>query len=165
MMKKFTTVFLFLVLLISCHKEERSITVDYTSYVNPFIGTSRMGHVFPGATAPFGMVQLSPQTNFEVMFQDNGDYNPKTYEYCAGYQYKDSTIIGFAHTNFSGTGHADLGDFLLMPTTGKLVLSPLQTDEGNKGFYATFSHDKEQASPGYYKVHLDTYNGVQCISS
>ena len=80
-----------------------------------------MGHVFPGATAPFGMVQLSPQTNFEPMFHDDASYNTETYEYCAGYQYKDSTIIGFTHTNFSGTGHSDLGDFLVMPTTDNLV--------------------------------------------
>ncbi len=117
-----------------------------------------MGHVFPGATAPFGMVQLSPQTNFEVMFLEDGKYNGKTYEYCAGYQYRDSIIIGFAHTNLSGTGHSDLGDFLLMPTIGDLVLDPLETKKGGKGFYSYFSHNKEEASPGYYKVDLDSYN-------
>jgi len=132
-------------------------SVDYTQYVNPFIGTSKMGHVFPGATTPFGMVQLSPQTNFEVMFKDDGSYNTETYEYCAGYQHKDSTIIGFAHTNFSGTGHSDLGDFLIMPTTGNLVLDPIESND-TKGFYSKFSHDKEDASPGYYKVDLDSYN-------
>ena len=132
--------------------------VDLTKFVNPFIGTSKMGHTFPGATAPFGMVQLSPQTNFEVMFNNDGSYNGKTYEYCAGYQYRDSTIIGFAHTNLSGTGHSDLGDFLVMPTTGYLVLDPLETSSGEKGFYSTFSHEKESASPGYYKVELDDYS-------
>ena len=81
---------------------------DYSQFVNPFVGTSKMGHTFPGATAPFGMVQLSPQTNFEQMFKADGQYNSKTYEYCAGYQYRDSIIIGFSHTNFSGTGHAGL---------------------------------------------------------
>ncbi|MBT6746025.1 MAG: glycoside hydrolase family 92 protein [Flavobacteriales bacterium] len=135
-----------------------SIKTSYTQYVNPFIGTSKMGHVFPGATAPFGMVQLSPQTNFEVMFNEDGKYNSETYEYCAGYQHKDSTIIGFSHTNFSGTGHSDLGDLLVMPTVGSLVLEPLKTKEGKKGFYSTFSHDKEEASPGYYKVDLESYN-------
>ena len=105
---------------------------DLTSLVNPFIGTSKMGHVFPGATAPFGMVQLSPQTNWEVMFKADGSYNRETYEYCAGYQYRDTTLIGFAHTNFSGTGHSDLGDFLVMPTTGELVLDPLQGDDGSR---------------------------------
>lgn len=133
-------------------------TPDYTQYVNPFIGTSKMGHVFPGATVPFGMVQLSPQTNFVPMFKGDGAYNPETYEYCAGYQYRDTTIIGFTHTNFSGTGHSGLGDFLVMPTTGKLVLAPLQTEDGGRGFYSTFSHDEETAAPGYYSVHLDRYN-------
>ncbi|BDS11139.1 GH92 family glycosyl hydrolase [Aureispira anguillae] len=140
-------------------KNNPSITkTDYTQYVNPFIGTSKMGHTFPGATAPFGMVQLSPQTNFEVMFDQAGNYNSKTYEYCGGYQYRDSIIIGFSHTNFSGTGHADLGDFLVMPTTGALILDPIQTSSGKKGFYSKFSHNKEAASPGYYKVQLEDYN-------
>jgi putative alpha-1,2-mannosidase len=131
---------------------------DFTQFVNPFIGTSKMGHVYPGATAPFGMVQLSPQTNFEAMLTDEGVYNTETYTYCAGYQYRDSTILGFAHTNFSGTGHSDLGDFLVMPTTGNLVLDPLKSEDGNKGFYSIFSHETEEASPGYYKVDLNSYN-------
>ncbi len=131
---------------------------DYTTYVNPMIGTSKMGHVFPGATAPFGMVQLSPQTNFEVMYQEDGSYNKHTYEYCAGYQYSDTTILGFAHTNFSGTGHSDLGDLLVMPTTGPLVMEPLEQSNGAKGFYSTFSHDTEEASPGYYRVDLESYD-------
>lgn len=131
---------------------------NYTQYVNPLIGTSKMGHVFPGATAPFGMVQLSPQTNFVPMYLSDGSYNKETYEYCAGYQYRDSTIIGFTHTNFSGTGHADLGDLLIMPTIGNLILDPLKTEKGDKGFYSTFDHNKEVATPGYYKVDLNSYN-------
>ena len=126
-MKKIATVLLVLSICISCKKKEENSAAsekskrDYTQFVNPFIGTSKMGHVFPGATAPFGMVQLSPQTNFELMFNEDGSYNSETYEYCAGYQHRDSTIIGFAHTNFSGTGHSDLGDFLVMPTTACLL--------------------------------------------
>ncbi|MDA7762178.1 GH92 family glycosyl hydrolase [Crocinitomicaceae bacterium] len=130
---------------------------DFTKYVNPFVGTSKMGHVFPGATVPFGMVQLSPQTNFEVMFDEDGAYNRKTYEYCAGYQYRDTTIIGFSHTNFSGTGHSDLGDLLVMPTIGPLILEPIKSSSTKKGYYSTFSHDKENASPGYYEVDLSSY--------
>jgi putative alpha-1,2-mannosidase len=113
----------FLFCLVAACDSDNSYSVAsklYTDYVNPFIGTAKMGHVFPGATAPFGMVQLSPQTNFELMFEEDGSYNTSTYEYCAGYQYRDTTILGFAHTNFSGTGHSDLGDLLLMPTTGPL---------------------------------------------
>lgn len=138
-------------------KANDKVKIDYTAFVNPFIGTSKMGHTFPGAAAPFGMVQLSPQTNFVPMFQETGEYNPETYEYCAGYQYKDSTILGFSHTNMSGTGHSDLGDFLVMPTTGELILDPIETENGTKGYYSTFSHETELASPGYYKVDLDSY--------
>ncbi|MCP4552017.1 MAG: glycoside hydrolase family 92 protein, partial [Bacteroidetes bacterium] len=162
-MRNNAVLFVSLIILSSCKNTGSEIVTlkdslaDFTHYVNPFIGTSKMGHVFPGATAPFGMVQLSPQTNFEVMFHDDGSYNAETYEYCAGYQYSDSVIIGFAHTNLSGTGHADLGDFLVMPTTGNLVLDPFKTSEGNNGFYSTFSHGNEEASPGYYKVNLDSY--------
>ncbi len=162
MLKK-TVLFILLGSLMGCdstNKTEKLNTIsdkDFTQYVNPFIGTSKMGHVFPGATAPFGMVQLSPQTNFEVMFNDDGTYNTKTYEYCAGYQYRDSSIIGFTHTNFSGTGHSDLGDFLLMPTTGKLVLDPIVTKNNEKGFYSKFSHENEEASPGFYMVDLESY--------
>ncbi len=163
-MKKLTIILTVLLFSLSCQRghpgKETSgkSGTDYTQYVNPFIGTSKMGHTYPGATAPFGMVQLSPQTNFVNMFNDDGTYNPEVYEYCAGYQYKDTIIIGFAHTNFSGTGHSDLGDFLIMPTTGDLVLDPLKTETGGKGFYSVFSHDNERASPGYYKVLLDDYN-------
>ena len=155
----------FVFVLIGCGNGDKETVViqksndsDYTQYVNPFIGTKNMGHTFPGATTPFGMVQLSPQTNFEVMFQKDGSYNSKTYEYCSGYQYRDTTIIGFSHTNFSGTGHSDLGDFLVMPTIGELVLDPIKTESGTKGFYSSFSHASEIASPGYYKVKLDDYN-------
>ncbi len=155
----------FVISLVSCNSEstsdskktESKSSKNYIQYVNPMIGTSKMGHVFPGATAPFGMVQLSPQTNFEVMFKDD-KYNKATYEYCAGYQYRDTTIVGFAHTNFSGTGHSDLGDLLVMPTVGNLVLDPIKTKEGKKGFYSTFSHQNETAKAGYYKVDLEDYN-------
>ena len=103
-MNKTAVLLLSLIFFISCNKNKKKILnntkKDYTQYVNPLIGTSKMGHVFPGATAPFGMVQLSPQTNFELMYDKDGSYNPETYEYCAGYQYRDSIIIGFAHTNF-----------------------------------------------------------------
>jgi len=168
-MKKLFISVLGILIIISCQNTQsdnkepspakplNSINKDFTQFVNPFIGTSKMGHTFPGATAPFGMVQLSPQTNFEVMFKKDGSYNNNTYEYCAGYQYKDTTILGFSHTNFSGTGHSDLGDFLVMPTIGEIVLEPLKTKQGKKGFYSSFSHEKENALPGYYQVDLDSY--------
>ena len=148
---------IFAITILSCFNSFAQ-NKDFTQFVNPFIGTDKMGHTFPGATTPFGMVQLSPQTNMQTMYKTDGTYNSKTYEYCAGYQYADSTIIGFSHTNFSGTGHSDLGDFLVMPTVGKLVLDPLKTETGEKGFVSSFSHKNEIASPGYYKVKLDHYN-------
>jgi predicted alpha-1,2-mannosidase len=128
----------------------------YTDFVNPFIGTDRMGHTFPGAVAPFGFVQLSPDTD-TISYEKGGAYNPRVYEYCAGYQYRDSTIVGFSHTHFSGTGHSDLGDFLIMPTIGPLQLNPGSADDPDGGYRSRYSHDTETASPGYYRVRLDDY--------
>ncbi len=127
---------------------------DLTQYVNPLIGTMKMGHVFPGATVPFGMVQLSPETDLQPMFHSDGSYNKEAYQYCSGYQYDDSTIFGFAHTHFSGTGHSDLGDILIMPTTGELQLEPGTQLNPESGFVSRFSHETEKASPGYYSVLL-----------
>ncbi|MEQ9167144.1 MAG: GH92 family glycosyl hydrolase, partial [Fulvivirga sp.] len=88
----------------------------------------------------------------------NGKYNPDVYKYCAGYQYDDPTIVGFSHTHFSGTGHSDLGDFLIMPTTGKLQMNPGTADKPESGFRSAYSHDNENAEAGYYKVKLDDHN-------
>lgn len=128
-------------------------------YVRPIVGTERMGHTFPGATVPFGMVQLSPDTD-TIPYEMNGKYNPDVYKYCAGYQYDDKTIVGFSHTHFSGTGHSDLGDFLVMPTVGTLKLNPGTADQPNSGFRSAFSHVTEVAQADYYKVKLDDYNIV-----
>jgi predicted alpha-1,2-mannosidase len=127
-----------------------------TSYVNPFVGTKNMGHTFPGATTPFGMVQLSPETNQEP-YAIEGKYNPETYRYCSGYQFQDHTIFGFSHTHLSGTGHSDLGDFLMMPTTGKLNLEPGKANQPKSGYHSQFSKNTEKASPGFYEVMLDDY--------
>ncbi|HEY5462033.1 MAG TPA: GH92 family glycosyl hydrolase [Hanamia sp.] len=126
-------------------------------YVKPIIGTEKMGHTFPGATVPFGSVQLSPDTD-TIPYAVDGKYNPDVYKYCAGYQYGDSTIVGFSHTHFSGTGHSDLGDFLIMPTTGKLKLNPGTSDHPENGFRSRFSHSSEVAEADYYKVNLEDYN-------
>lgn len=127
------------------------------SYVDPFIGTDHMGHTYPGATVPFGMVQLSPETD-TVLYSIGKGYNPKVYEYCAGYQYKDQTIVGFSHTHFSGTGHSDLGDFLLMPSNGALHLNPGTSENPSSGYRSRFSHNKEFAKAGYYAVLLEDYD-------
>ena len=127
---------------------------DKVSYVNPMIGTEGMGHTFPGACAPFGIVQLSPDTD-TIPHNIDGVYQGKVYEYCAGYQHTDNTIVGFSHTHLSGTGHSDLGDLLIMPQTGVLQLNPGTKDDPDSGYRQRFSHDTEQASPGYYTVTLD----------
>ena len=132
-------------------------TKNLTQYVHPLIGTEKMGHTFPGATVPFGAVQLSPETD-SLSYELNGKYNPDMYKYCAGYRYEDQTIVGFSHTHFSGTGHSDLGDFLIMPTTGNLKLNPGTAQHPESGFRSRFSHQNETAEPGYYKVKLDDYN-------
>mgnify|MGYP000845342669 FL=1 len=126
-------------------------------YVNPLIGTDDMGHTFPGAAVPFGLVQLSPETD-SVLFSYGKNYNPEVYKYCAGYQYTDKTIVGFAHTHFNGTGHSDLGDLLIMPTVGKLRLNPGTKDNPESGYRSRFSHSNEKATPGFYSVKLDDYN-------
>ena len=100
-----------------------------------------MGHTFPGATVPFGAVQLSPDTD-TLSYSVDGKYNPDVYKYCAGYQYEDPTIVGFSHTHFSGTGHSDLGDILIMPTSGKLQLNPGVASNPKSGFRSAYSHGK-----------------------
>ncbi len=125
-------------------------------HVNPIIGTDGMGHTFPGACVPFGIVQLSPDTD-TVPHNMKGVYQAKAYEYCAGYQYHDKTIVGFSHTHMSGTGHADLGDILIMPATGPLKLNPGTSDNPDSGYRSRFTHDTEKAVPGYYEVKLDDY--------
>ncbi len=130
---------------------------NYVQYVKPIIGTQRMGHTFPGATVPFGMVQLSPDTD-TIPYEMNGHYNPDVYKYCAGYQYDDNTIVGFSHTHFNGTGHSDLGDFLIMPTLGAVQLNPGTASDPTSGFRSNFSHSDEVAEADYYKVKLKSYN-------
>ena len=125
-------------------------------FVNPIIGTDGMGHTFPGACVPFGIVQLSPDTD-TIPHNVSGSYQKDVYKYCAGYQYHDNTIVGFSHTHMSGTGHSDLGDILIMPTTGKLFLNPGTADNPDSGYRSRYSHDTEKAVPGYYEVMLDDY--------
>ena len=123
-------------------------------YVNPMIGTDGMGHTFPGACVPFGGVQLSPDTE-NIPHNIDGKYQKGTYAYCAGYQYQDKTIVGFSHTHFSGTGHSDLGDILLMPGMGEVKLVPGTAQEPESGYRSRFSHGTEKSQPGYYEVMLE----------
>ena len=125
-------------------------------FVDPFIGTAGMGHTFPGACVPFGGVQVSPDTD-TIPHNIAGKYQPEVYSLCAGYRYDDPTIVGFSHTHLSGTGHSDLGDILLMPTTGALQLNPGTAAQPESGYRSRFSHDSEKASPGFYAVTLADY--------
>src|SRR5690606_29854309 len=127
-----------------------------TQYVKPLIGTAKMGHTFPGATVPFGAVQLSPDTD-TIPYAVDGKYNGDVYKYCAGYLYDDPTIVGFSHTHFSGTGHSDLGDILVMPSQGKLQLNPGTADHPETGYRSVYSHDREQAEANYYSVWLEDH--------
>ncbi len=118
-------------------------TRDFTRHVNPFIGTGGHGHTFPGATMPFGMVQLSPDTRI-----DNWDGS-------SGYHYSDDIIYGFSHTHLSGTGIPDGCDILFMPTVSTNENFGLDAMSTYKGFPSSFSHADEKAEPGYYSVKIN----------
>ncbi|KQO22348.1 sugar hydrolase [Flavobacterium sp. Leaf82] len=147
----------FLMLAYTINAQKKAIEKrNLIQYVDPMIGTAKMGHTYPGATVPFGSVQLSPETD-TIAYGLNGKYNGEVYKYCAGYQYQDKTIVGFSHTHFSGTGHSDLGDFLIMPTTGKLQLNPGIASKPLSGYRSAFSHSTEKAEPAYYSVFLEDH--------
>ncbi|MDE3067569.1 MAG: GH92 family glycosyl hydrolase [Verrucomicrobiota bacterium] len=112
----------------------------------PMVGTGGHGHTYPGATVPFGFVQLSPDTRMEG------------WDACSGYHYSDTNILGFSHTHLSGTGGIDLGELLIMPVTGPLEASDGYEPLDAERFKSGFSHANEVAQPGYYRVRLDRYN-------
>ncbi len=133
---------------------------NYNQYVNPIIGTNGMGHTFPGACYPYGAVQLSPDTD-TIPHNIDGVYQPRAYRYCAGYQYGDRSIVGFSHRHFSGTGHSDLGDILIMPFSGQVQLNPGTAENPDNGYRQRFNHDTEVSVPGYYAVTLEDDN-IRC---
>lgn len=128
--------------LSACVSRQANVSSEsYAEYVNPFIGTDFTGNTYPGAQAPFGMVQLSP---------DNG---LPGWDRISGYFYPDSTIAGFSHTHLSGTGAGDLYDISFMPVT-----LPYKESEAPLGIHSLFSHSEESASAGYYQVRLKDYD-------
>ena len=144
-MKSLFSIVLTALIVISCETKP-SIEIakkdkPLIEYVNPFIGTGGHGHTYPGATMPFGMMQLSPDTRLDG------------WDGCSGYHYSDAYIYGFSHTHLSGTGVSDYGDILLMPTNS---INFNNGSNGKSGYRAHFSHENEIAQPGYYKVHLDS---------
>jgi predicted alpha-1,2-mannosidase len=145
--------------------------------VRPMIGTGWHGHTFPGAVAPFGMVQLSPDTSGAPEALWNNKSDSTGWDHCSGYHYADNVIAGFTHTHLQGTGGIDLGDVLLMPmvegrnwswnsgTPGSQAQAQIQAlgsdaewvlDDSQTGYFSWFTHDREVARPGYYTVHLAT---------
>lgn len=139
---KYCILLLFTIYLVSCSQKH----TDYLDYVDPMIGTDAHGHTFPGATVPFGMVQVSPSNDW------------KGWDWCSGYHYSDSILKGFAHTHVSGAGLSGLGDILLMPTVGKVILNSGNDKNVDNSYRSRFSHDNEEASAGYYSVLLKDYN-------
>ena len=143
--------YMLLFLMLCCTKEQgvtAKLQQPLISYVNPLIGTGGHGHTYPGATLPFGMMQLSPDTRLEG------------WDGCSGYHYSDTEIYGFSHTHLSGTGVSDYGDILLMPTN-KIVFNngaDISSAAEKEGYKSKFSHENEIAEPGFYKVHLDDTN-------
>lgn len=131
---------LFALSIMACSKPEKPAL-----WVNPFIGTGGHGHTYPGVSAPFGFMQLSPDTRLDG------------WDGCGGYHYSDSVIYGFSHTHLSGTGISDYGDLLIMPFTGKGHFNNGAELGPEKGYASHFSHAKEEAHAGYYRVVLDDY--------
>jgi len=125
---------------------------DNLKYVNPFIGTGGHGHTYPGVSAPFGMIQVSPDTRLEG------------WDGCSAYHYSDSLVYGFSHTHLSGTGVSDYGDVLLMPTVGTVTLN--NGENGEVGYRSAFSHNREIAKAGLYQTHLTSHDvGVMLTAS
>lgn len=135
--KKFSYLFLLFVMLLSNGVTQAQ---EFTSYVDPTIGSGGHGHVFVGASVPFGAVQVGPDNIF------------KGWDWCSGYHYSDSLIIGFAQTDLSGTGIGDLGDVLIMPYTGKIRVTKGSQENPSSGYGSKFSHDNEKVRPGFYSV-------------
>ncbi len=138
------------VLLSGCtstdNKTDIQPDLSLNAYVNPFVGTSGFGNIYPGSQIPFGGIQISPDTD--------RDY----YDAASGYKYDHMTIMGFSLTHLSGTGIPDLGDFLFIPGTGTKKFVAGTHDNPDEGYRSRYSHDKEWASPNYYGVDLLDYN-------
>ncbi len=141
----FCSVLLISIACNSCNTGSES-SLQPVDYVDPMIGAGGHGHVFVGANVPFGAVQVGPNNIY------------KGWDWCSGYHYSDSLIIGFSHLHLSGTGIGDLGDILIMPYTGEPRLQKGKQEFPHGGYLSTFSHENESVKPGYYSVKMD--NGV-----
>lgn len=156
-MKKILVPALFAILVTSCkinvNKNNNQENI-FVNHVDPFIGTGGHGHTYPGATVPFGMLQVSP---------DNGI---SSWDWCSGYHYSDSIVSGFSHLHLSGTGIGDLADILFMPTNKKVDLTLKTTSRDQLPYKSFYSHVNEKATPGSYQVFLkDPKINVELTSS
>lgn len=148
-MKNFTLLFLSIIFITSCDKgiEKKSVKNNFLlEHVNPFIGTGGHGHTYPGATVPFGMLQVSPVNGIS------------SWDWCSGYHYSDSIAVGFSHLSLSGTGIGDLADILFMPINKAVDLTPTPKSRDSLAYKSAYSHDNEKASPGYYQVFLEDHD-------
>jgi len=148
-MKNYYFFLLCIGLVLGCNEKEKLSIKDekkYIDFVDPFIGTGGHGHTYPGATVPFGMLQVSPVNGI------NG------WDWCSGYHYSDSIAVGFSHLSLSGTGIGDLADILFMPTNKKADLTTILNSRDDIPYKSSYSHTNEIATPGYYQVFLDDSN-------
>jgi predicted alpha-1,2-mannosidase len=130
---------------LACQQQANNNTeTDFAGFVDPYIGSDYHGHVFVGANVPFGAVQLGPNNETQG------------WDWCSGYHYSDSVLVGFAHTHLSGTGIGDLGDVVFMPVSD--TYKPEEEMETPFNWKSEYSHDRESVEPGYYFVHVDRYN-------
>ena len=141
-------IFAFGFLFVSCTSNQNpALNRKYIKYVDPFIGTGGHGHVFPGATTPFGMVQVSPNNGISG------------WDWCSGYHISSNQFAGFTHMSLSGTGIGDMTDILITPTTKTVTSDTVGAGKDfTKRYYSSYNHKNEKASPGYYSVKLD--NGI-----
>ena len=142
--RKWLTLVYLSMMLFVCKAQQKTY-LRLTGFVDPYIGTGVHGHVFLGANVPFGAVQLGP-TNIS-----------EGWDWCSGYNYVDTTIIGFSHTHLSGTGIGDLGDITFMPVINSRIITRARPNKYDSGYYSPFSHADEKARPGYYSVWLKRY--------
>ena len=144
-MKTKISLLLFILIAFSCSEQKKEpAKTDFTQFVDPLIGSGYHGHVFVGANVPFGAVQLGPNNETQG------------WDWCSGYHYSDSVLVGFAHTHLSGTGIGDLGDIVFMPVSGDF--NPEENKDVPYRWKSEYSHDNEKAEAGYYSLHIDRYN-------
>ncbi|WP_299431864.1 GH92 family glycosyl hydrolase [uncultured Maribacter sp.] len=145
-MKPLIKLFFLVVFLFSCKDKKALVKGTKTTLitkVNPFIGTGGHGHTYPGATIPFGMLQVSPVNGIS------------DWDWCSGYHYSDSIAIGFSHLSLSGTGIGDLADILFMPINREVDLSITPKSRDSLCYKSKYNHENEIATPGYYQVFLE----------